>query len=112
MNKSAILDKTFVETYVFHLLFRPEEHQGPAQEDFQLAYVKYIQDNLQFRPHIVAKVRKTLKRIAKKLDKKPKDVTYVGIHNRRTDHFEMMKRRYDMKPIPTSYFTDAMEYFR
>jgi len=35
--------------------FRPEEHQGPEQEAFQLAYVKYLKANLKFKPHIMTR---------------------------------------------------------
>ena len=40
------------------------------------------------------------------------EMTYVGIHNRRTDHLEFIKKTADMVPIEIDYFYDAMDYFR
>ena len=39
-------------------------------------------------------------------------MTFVGIHNRRTDHIDFMRKTADLKPIETDFFYDAMEYFR
>ena len=39
-------------------------------------------------------------------------VTFVGIHNRRTDHLKFAEKIAGVKPIKKSYFKDAMEYFR
>ena len=43
---------------------------------------------------------------------KPKQVTYIGVHNRRTDHLEFDKNRSVQEPLSETYFEDAMEYFR
>ena len=46
---------------------------------------------------------------------KPKDVTYIGIHNRRTDHIDFLKNTLKLKEIEElgeDYFIDGMEYFR
>ena len=40
------------------------------------------------------------------------EMTFVGIHNRRTDHIDFMRKTADLKPIETDFFYDAMEYFR
>ena len=40
------------------------------------------------------------------------EITYVGIHNRRTDHLEFIRKTADLKPLQNDYFYDAMEYFR
>jgi hypothetical protein len=39
-------------------------------------------------------------------------VTYVGVHNRRTDHLEFIQKTSNLKPIEIDYFYDAMDYFR
>ena len=46
---------------------------------------------------------------------KPKQVTYVGIHNRRTDHLKFMREKVgmtDLEELGKQYFMDGMEYFR
>ena len=46
---------------------------------------------------------------------KPKEVTYVGIHNRRTDFTDFMKHKMkfkEMEELGEEFFLDGMEYFR
>ena len=51
---------------------------------------------------------------------KPKDVTYIGIHNRRTDFHKHLletirkkkEKKQDYKELGKDYFMDGMEYFR
>ena len=40
------------------------------------------------------------------------EVTYVGVHIRRTDHLKFMKTENDMDPLTADYYNDAMDYFR
>ena len=40
------------------------------------------------------------------------DVTFVGIHNRRTDFLKYIKEAESVDPLEKSYFYDAMDYFR
>ena len=50
------------------------------------------------------KVTKKLKSLAKEYyGKKPKEVTYVGIHIRRTDYNIYYKKEYGIKPIKSQY---------
>ena len=42
----------------------------------------------------------------------PEEVTYVGVHIRRTDHLQFMKDQHEMEPLGADYYNDAMEYFR
>ena len=44
--------------------------------------------------------------------KKPEKITYVGIHNRRTDYLEFRRKRLKLDNLYEDYFEDAMEYFR
>ena len=44
--------------------------------------------------------------------KKPEKITYVGIHNRRTDYLEFRRKRLGLDNLYEDYFEDAMEYFR
>ena len=67
-----------------------------------------------FRDNLQEKINKRLKSVARKhyKDKKVKDVTFVGIHVRRTDHLHYMKTKFDSEPLDSDYYNDAMEYFQ
>ena len=78
----------------------------------QREYVKFLRSSLEFRPNIVTRTKKAFKKVAKKMGIKPKEITYVGIHNRKTDSIEFIKENFDQDPIDTEYFYDAMDYFR
>ena len=50
-----------------------------------------------------------------KMNKKPKDVTYIGIHNRRTDHLHFVQNTLkidDAEELGKDFFEDGMEYFK
>ena len=96
-------------------LVRPEDHLGPEQEFFSQAYVKHLQKNLKFYPRIQTRVNKALKKVAKEMKKKPKDITYVGIHNRRTDQIPLLKKdkkEEELEDLGVDFFTNGMDYFR
>ena len=104
---------TFYYYYYFHVLcVRPEDHISRDQDEFQRNYVSHLRQKLRFHPGVETRVKKTLKQIAKHKKLQPKDVTYVGIHNRRTDHLEYVSTHLGFEPIEADYFIDAMEYFR
>ena len=96
-------------------LVRPEEHLGPEQEHFSHEYVKHLQRILEFYPRIQTRVNEALQKVAEEMKKKPKDITYVGIHNRRTDQITYMKKHRKMEEIDelsVDFFMDGMDYFR
>ena len=96
-------------------LSRVEEHLGPEQEQFSNAYVKYLQQNLKFYPHIQRRVHNALKKVAKEMNMNTQNITYVGIHNRRTDHLKFMKKNmkmHEVEELGTDFFMDGMDYFR
>jgi galactoside 2-L-fucosyltransferase 1/2 len=43
--------------------------------------------------------------------KSPDAVTYVGIHNRRTDYLDFRRNVLGQKRLRKNYFLDAVEYF-
>ena len=43
---------------------------------------------------------------------KKKDITFIGVHNRRTDHLAYSKEQFGNKPLTASYFHDAMDIYR
>ena len=45
------------------------------------------------------------------IGKKPGEVTYVGIHSRRTDYIDFRKNVLGMKKLYKNYFFDAVDYF-
>ena len=73
-----------------------------------------LRNNLKFLPRIQTRVNLALKNVAKQMNKKPKDVTYIGVHNRRTDHlhFVQNKLKVDAEELGREFFEDGMEYFR
>ena len=96
-------------------MIRPEDHLGPETELFQRAYVENLRSNLKFHPRIEKKVNEALHEVAKKMQKKPKDVTYIGIHNRRTDQIPLLKKDMkgeDLEDLGVDFFINGMDYFR
>ena len=68
--------------------FRPEEHSSsPAHAKIKDDYVKWMKRKLKFQPKIQENVLETFETIARKMDLKTSQVTYVGIHNRRSKEF-------------------------
>ena len=54
-----------------------------------------------------------LETLAKKFyNKKSNDVTYVGVHVRRTDFLKFGKKYLGKKPLDADYYNYAMEYFQ
>lgn len=82
------------------------------------AMEKYLrEEGLRFKPKTQDKVRETLSKIGSKLRRaqdlnESTEVTFVGIHNRRSDMFKFMKDRFDEDPLEERYFIKAMEFFR
>ena len=96
-------------------LARVEDHLWPGQEKFSNAYVKHLQQNLKFHPRIQKRVDRALKKVTEGMKKNPKEITYVGIHNRRADHLAFMKKHMkmeDMEELGVDFFMDGMDYFR
>ena len=67
-----------------------------------------------FRDNLQEKINRRLKSVARKhyKDIKVKDVTFVGVHIRRTDHIQFMKQKYGSETLDADYYNDAMEYFQ
>ena len=95
--------------------FRPSDYG--VNEDtlkFMARMEDTVRQTFKFHPHIQSAADATISDVAKRFKKtsKKSDVTFVGIHNRRTDHIEFVKKTARAKPITKKYFKDAMEYFR
>ncbi len=92
--------------------YKPENHVCKEQEEFQQSYITYIKENMEWKAGVKAKVDRRLLGLARKMKKNPKEITYVGVHVRRTDHLKYIKEQNDMDPLDGEYFNDAMDYFR
>ena len=96
-----------------HRWLRPEDQGSPLQEQFNQAYVKHLRENMSFKDNIKEKIDKRLRSLAKKFyNKKSKDVTYVGVHIRRSDYLIFEKKIYEQEPLKSDYYNNAMESFR
>ena len=58
------------------------------------------------------KAQNNLKTNVRKNVKNESKITYVGVHNRRTDHKKFMREREKREPLDESFFVFAFEYFR
>ena len=94
--------------------YRPEEHICPEQDKFQKSYIDYIRKHMVFKDGVMGKVQRRLKSCANKIRPqiRPEEVTYVGVHIRRTDHLRFMNEQHGMEPLGADYYNDAMDYFR
>lgn len=99
-----------IEIYIAKENFMRHEIQGGRK--FYKKYKKESLAALTFKPEFQSYADVNLRNIAKKVGKKPEKITYVGIHNRRTDYLEFRRKRLGLDNLYEDYFEDAMEYFR
>lgn len=95
--------------------YRPEDHSGPEQEAFFQAVLRTFTTNLNFHPHLLLRVKEALKKVANEMHRKPEVVTFVGVHNRRTDLMDHIRKNFktsDIEELGVNYFKDAFDYFR
>lgn len=73
---------------------------------------------LQFRPEILEKVHSKMNKIDTKFREKHPTInaetplTWIGIHNRRTDLSQYAWKKHGLVPLEEEYFVEAMDYFR
>jgi hypothetical protein len=92
--------------------YKPEDHVCREQEAFSREYLKYIKENMEWKNEVSGKAQRRLLGVARKLKRDTKDITYVGVHVRRTDHIAYMKKLHQFEPLDAEYFHDSMDYFR
>lgn len=92
----------------------PQDHsESPAHDRLKTNALKWMKRQLVFQPAVQSEVQRTFETIAKKLDLKASQVTYVGIHHRRSpEHIAHFKKYHKKKPLKKAYFYDAMEEMR
>ena len=71
-----------------------------------------VRKTLQFRPEIMSKVTEIFDNVASEMGLMKQDITFVGIHNRRTDHLEFSEKMFRQKPLGPEYFKEKMNEFR
>lgn len=92
-------------------------HEIQGGRKYYKKYRKESMKALTFRPLFRDHVSKTFNEVKvearKILDlRKGDEITFVGIHNRRTDYLEFRKKRLKLEELRDDYFIDAMEYYR
>ena len=99
--------------YVCVFLFRPSDY-GMDEDTtrFMAKMEDTVRSTFKFHPHIQAVADATVADVARRVVQSKNDVTYVGIHNRRTDHLNFTLKADRAKPLKPKYFREAMEYFR
>ena len=104
---------------------REEYHLGKERENFVYSYIQSVRKTLKFYPKLISQVEKELKEVASSKNVAPEKITFVGIHNRRTDHLEFWKNNLQTLPFKSinvsdkkyqelgkEYFIEAVQYFR
>ncbi len=69
---------------------------------------------MQFRDEFADNAREKLEKIRRKIEKgakSKKEIVFVGVHSRRTDHLEFEKKQ-NIKSLAPDYFLQAMDLFR
>lgn len=73
----------------------------------------HMRKSLKFPKAILRTVDETKRDIAEEMGLPVETVTFVGMHNRKTDSEEaFIAMKFHSEPLPIQYFHDAMDYFR
>jgi len=76
-------------------------------------YKQRLLKNLKFKSSIKYYGNQIFDSIAEKLKLKRKEITFIGIHNRRGEEYrQWMKKSLKKNPFKKTYFYDAMEEMR
>jgi len=98
-----------IQIFVRRTDFMRIEVQGGRK--YYTDYRKQSLRALTFKDKFASHARITLKNIAKKVGIKSKEITFVGVHNRRTDYLDFRRRVLKMSNLYEDYFEDATSYF-
>ena len=80
----------------------------PGLLDFTLKSFTFKQF---YKEQAMAKLRRFSSKMIKKTGVYPKDIVYVGVHNRRTDHLQY-QREGGWLSLEPGYFLEALELYR
>lgn len=87
----------------------------PSAELFGYVYEHYLDEvkaSLPLHKAFLEMADKAKADIAAQIGLKIKDITFVGLHDRRTDYIKHAAKIYGLKPFKKTFFKDAMDYFR
>jgi hypothetical protein len=80
------------------------------------AFQTTMRRTLEFQPEIRERVKqiysKVMSEVAASKEIAGSDITWIGVHNRRTDHIKYTREKHDRKPLEPEFFHDAMDEFR
>lgn len=96
--------------FLFH--FRSESHTCLEHEKLVAAYHRNMRRTLKFKPEVVKRVNALYEDVARKVGRPRRNIFFVGIHNRRTDHIEWTRKRHKQEPLTPEFFYDAMDSYR
>eukprot|EP00095_Tigriopus_kingsejongensis_P007591 maker-scaffold417_size177606-snap-gene-0.45 protein:Tk07591 transcript:maker-scaffold417_size177606-snap-gene-0.45-mRNA-1 annotation:"galactoside 2-alpha-l-fucosyltransferase 2" len=92
--------------------YRAESHHCVEHDRMVKAYHQTMRNTLEFRPEIMTRVNKIIEEVARKMGSPRREITFVGVHNRRTDHIAYTKKKEGKTPLKPSYFHHAMDAMR
>ena len=100
-------------------------HLGKERENFVHSYIRSVRKTLKFYTNVSNKVHKSFQELASFVGIGPEKITFIGLHNRRTDfldYWEEYRKTLPFRSINVSskqyevlgkeYFEEAMNYFR
>ena len=93
-------------------LHRSESHVCNEHQLIVKRYHINMRNTLKFRPEIMERVIQIYDDVTRKMHMPKKDITFIGVHNRRTDHLAWTKKQHNQEPLTSEYFYDAMDAFR
>ncbi len=99
-----------IQIYIAKHNFMRHEIQGGRH--YYKKHNKAAMRALAFKPEIQRYADLNLSKIARKVGKKANKLTFVGIHNRRTDYLQFRRKTLGLDNLYEDYFADAMEYFK
>ena len=111
----AVYDNTFGEDINYYMDDVPGEPSSDSNDHFSSVsgILDFAVDSFTFRKEILAVSQENLEFIAEhyrkqniKKFRKKKDITFVGIHNRRGDHLEF-QREGGFIPLDSGYFLNV-----
>ena len=117
-----LVDKAMRQGRVFNLFpktgdgdfdaYKSEKHPGKEHDRLIEAYHHTLRRVLKFKPEVRKHVVELYDEIARKMQLPKKEITFIGVHNRRTDHIKFHKEQHNKKPLTPDFFIDAMDEMR
>eukprot|EP00095_Tigriopus_kingsejongensis_P007597 maker-scaffold417_size177606-snap-gene-0.46 protein:Tk07597 transcript:maker-scaffold417_size177606-snap-gene-0.46-mRNA-1 annotation:"galactoside 2-alpha-l-fucosyltransferase 2" len=92
--------------------YRAQHHECREHELLVKAARFQAVKHLQFQPVFRQRAAQILTDVAKAKGLPINQITFIGVHNRRTDHLKYFQTHFHQGPLKPSYFHDAMDIFR